>query len=107
MTIRLKCWPENWDAIIRGEKTAEVRSTEDRTFSIGDVLELQRWNPVRQENDGGILGIQVTHVCNFAGDASIVGVRLAEPAAGGKRGVFVSLVVLSFRLLGVVGGGQG
>lgn len=103
MTIRLKCWPESWDAIVRGEKTAEVRSTEDRTFSVGDVVELQRWNPVRGENDGGVLGILITHVDNYAGDASIVGVRLAEPVAGGRRGVFVSLVVLSFRLLGVVG----
>ena len=103
MTIRLKCWAESWDGIVRGEKTADVRSTEDRTFSVGDVVELQRWNPVRGENDGGVLGILITHVDNYAGDASIVGVRLAEPVAGGRRGVFVSLVVLSFRLLGVVG----
>ncbi len=101
MTIRLKCWPESWDAIARGEKTAEVRTTEDRTFSVGDVLELQRWNPVKGADDGGILGIQITHIDSLAGDANIVGVRLANPATN-RGGTFVNLVVLSFRVLGVV-----
>lgn len=103
MTIRLKCWSANWDAIVRGQKTAEIRSTEDRTFSVGDVLELQRWDSNVNGPSGGILGVEITHIDSLAGDANIVGVRLAGPDDV-KRGTFVNLVVLSFRFLGIDAG---
>ena len=38
----LKCHAENFDAIASGLKRFEVRHEEDRTFAVGDVLELIR-----------------------------------------------------------------
>lgn len=104
MTIRLKCWSTNWDAIARGEKTAEIRSTEDRTFSVGDVLELVRWDPVADAANGPILGVQVTHIDGVAGETNIIGVRLHRGSPQGAGGMLVNLAVLSFRLLGVDAG---
>jgi len=39
----LKCWPEYFDAIERGEKTFEVRR-DDRAFQKGDVLRLLKYD---------------------------------------------------------------
>jgi len=41
---RLKCWPQYFDAIERGEKPFDVRR-DDRGFQKGDVLVLQRFSP--------------------------------------------------------------
>ena len=40
----LKTWPEQWDAIDRGDKTFEARR-DDRGFSVGDALVLRRFCP--------------------------------------------------------------
>lgn len=45
MIHELKCWPEYFDAIARGEKAFEVRYDGDRGFSVGDELKLLRWQP--------------------------------------------------------------
>ena len=42
---RLKTWPNYFDAVVSGEKTFEVRR-DDRGFQKGDVLCLQRFDPV-------------------------------------------------------------
>lgn len=41
----LKCWPNSFRAIARGEKRADYRK-DDRGFEVGDVLVLQMWEPV-------------------------------------------------------------
>lgn len=40
----LKILPEYFQAIVDGTKTFELRSEEDRTFAVGDVLILREWN---------------------------------------------------------------
>lgn len=100
MTIRLKCWPLSWDAIAAGDKTCEIRTTNNRTFSVGDILELVRWDPdTRAEtllaDRPMIVAVQVTHIDNYAGSAEILG-------STGDQDFVVRLAVLSFRLLGVV-----
>lgn len=42
----LKCWPEFYSAIERGEKTFELRK-DDRGFRPGDVLWLREWRRLR------------------------------------------------------------
>lgn len=39
----LKCWPNYFDAVERGEKTFEVRK-DDRGFQKGDIVRLQKWS---------------------------------------------------------------
>ena len=103
MTIRLKCWAVNWDAIASGAKTSEIRSTQDRTFSVGDVLELVRWDPVADAPTDAVpavVGVRITWIDSVAGETNIIGVRLADH--GDRRGgQLVNLAVLSFQLLGV------
>lgn len=43
-THELKCWPNHFEAIARGEKTAELRK-DDRGFSVGDQIVLAEWDP--------------------------------------------------------------
>lgn len=104
MTIRLKSWPASWDAIIVGDKTAEIRSCEDRTFSVGDILELERWDPATGKpappgHMSGILAVRVTYVDMMAGDVNFIGVRLTKPD---KPGTLVRTMVLSFMVLGII-----
>jgi len=47
----LKCWPEFFDAIERGDKTFEVRR-DDRGFCVGDTLWLREWLRVARVVDG-------------------------------------------------------
>jgi hypothetical protein len=44
----LKTWPRFYAGIADGSKTAEVRSTRDRYFDVGDVLVLREWDPDTQ-----------------------------------------------------------
>lgn len=44
---KLKCWPQYFDAVERGEKPFEVRR-DDRGFQKGDILILQR---TREDNN--------------------------------------------------------
>lgn len=41
---KLKCWPEEFEAISRGLKTCEIRRN-DRDYQPGDVLRLQEFDP--------------------------------------------------------------
>lgn len=43
----LKCWPEYFGALLRGEKRCELRLN-DRDFQDGDLLHLRAWNPASQ-----------------------------------------------------------
>jgi len=49
----LKCWNNEFDAIVDGRKRFEWRK-DDRPgrFEVGDVLVLQRFNPSAPEDDG-------------------------------------------------------
>jgi Domain of unknown function (DUF3850) len=103
MKIRLKCWVENWDAIARGDKTDELRSIEDRTFSVGDVLQLERWDrrsDTAPEGGYGMILALVTHITTAAGPFGIVGIRLTTPDVPGGM---ARIVAMSIRPITVVG----
>ena len=44
----LKCWPDYFRAIVRGDKTFEVRR-DDRGFQKGDILHLVEYDPKKVE----------------------------------------------------------
>jgi hypothetical protein len=94
----LKCWVSSYDAIARGEKTAEVRSEIDRTFNVGDELVMHRgvpqdtagrWEPWPLPH-GDRLRLVVTHISRQAGPLDLFGL-LPSKANG-----LVRLAVLSF-----------
>ena len=46
MIHKLKCWPEDFDAIVTGAKRFEIRREDDRHFEVGDTLVLQEFDPL-------------------------------------------------------------
>lgn len=40
----IKCWPEPYAALERGDKRHEVRRN-DRNYKVGDVLVIREWQP--------------------------------------------------------------
>lgn len=40
----LKCWPEQFAALLDGSKTFEYRLN-DRAYMVGDVLDIGHWDP--------------------------------------------------------------
>lgn len=49
----LKCWPRFFSALADGSKTFEFRDASDRTFEVGDLLQLYEWDP--RCHAGGVL----------------------------------------------------
>lgn len=45
MHHRLKCWPEFFEAVLRGAKRFELRRNDDRVFSVGDLVTLREMHP--------------------------------------------------------------
>lgn len=64
----LKCWPNFFDVIEDGTKPFEVRSEEDRQFSVGDILQLREWDPGTESYTGRSCGRRIEYVLrNFPG----------------------------------------
>lgn len=59
-THDLKCWPEYFQAIKRGEKTFEIRK-DDRSFRVGDTLRLAEWDLTTGEYTGEEIALEVTY----------------------------------------------
>ena len=90
MIHRLKCWEENFDAIVAGKKTAEARVEEDRTFRVGDQLELRRTtHDGRPTQPECRILIDVTHVDRKVGPLELV--------ALGEHGGSFAIAVISFK----------
>jgi hypothetical protein len=93
---KLKCWAENFDAILDGRKRCEVRAEEDRKFAAGEILEL-----VRTDHSGAILKpmvilrVEITHVERHAGPLELRGALIDESGAeGGARGPHMAVLSL-------------
>jgi len=93
----LKCWPENFDAIVEGRKKAEIRDTADRDFRVGDLLELVRWDPQRRRPTGNSAIVRVCHVELKAGPLHVMGVQLIGD--GYDAGRITRMAVLSIDFL--------
>ncbi len=57
----LKVWPDSFVAIVRDEKTCEVR-LDDRQYAVGDILRLREYDPKTQTYSGRETARRVTHV---------------------------------------------
>lgn len=78
----LKCWPDYFDAIQRGEKPFDVRR-DDRGFQKGDTLLLQKFDPKRQR----YVTSPFDHICELRRKVTYV-------LTGGQFGIEPGYVVL-------------
>jgi hypothetical protein len=62
VTHRLKCWPEFFEPIKAGNKTHDLRRSDDREFHIGDRLLLEEYDPEKHSYTGRALVVQVTYI---------------------------------------------
>lgn len=61
-THQLKTWPDQFRALRLGTKTFEVRKEDDRTFAVGDVLDLREWVPEEERYTGEALQRRVMRI---------------------------------------------
>jgi uncharacterized protein YqfB (UPF0267 family) len=62
MIHNLKTWPEYFEQVVIGTKTFEIRKNDDRTFSVGDILKLEEFDPVKQMYTSRISFVIVTYI---------------------------------------------
>ncbi len=80
MTHELKCWPDPFSAVWRGDKTAELRR-DDRGFQVGDVLLIREYDTTAGGYTGRALRVCVSHITrcsNFAGPSDFVVLSLGR-----------------------------
>jgi len=78
-THRLKCWAEHFDAIVSGEKRADVRAEEDRKFKAGDLLDITRTDREGKPTEPRVrIVVEVLHVERSAGPLNLIGVKLGD-----------------------------
>jgi hypothetical protein len=92
MKHELKTWPEFFDAVLRGEKTYEVRY-DDRGFQVGDELVLERFQP-----DGAGGGDYVGFDGRKTGlsDCARIVVRITYKTPGGRFGLSPNWCIMGF-----------
>ncbi|OGM29504.1 hypothetical protein A2630_00730 [Candidatus Woesebacteria bacterium RIFCSPHIGHO2_01_FULL_44_10] len=59
--IEKKVWPKYFEAILRGDKTFEIRLA-DFGCNKGDVLVLREWDPERKDYTGRTIDKKVTYI---------------------------------------------
>lgn len=62
VTHELKCWPELFGAIARGEKRHDLRRATDRDFRVGDRLLLREFDPDLEAYTGRLQRVAVTYI---------------------------------------------
>lgn len=62
----LKCWPQFFDAISAGKKTHDLRRADDRDFRVGDVVQLNEFDPTSQQYTGRRLRVRITYITSAA-----------------------------------------
>jgi Domain of unknown function (DUF3850) len=61
MTHALKTWPEYFQAVLKGDKTFEVRLF-DRPFKVGETLLLQEWDNFNKCYTGDEVEREITYI---------------------------------------------
>jgi len=61
---KVKCWPEHFQSVRRGEKKSELRFN-DRNYKVGDGVILEEWCQFTKEYTGEKEFVIITHVLNW------------------------------------------
>jgi Domain of unknown function (DUF3850) len=67
----LKVWPEFYEPLSRGDKTAELRYN-DRNYQVGDILVLREWEPKTECYSGRVCKRRVSHVVHGMGMVGVI-----------------------------------
>lgn len=62
VTHELKTWPEYYEAVLRGDKTFEVRVDDRGGYDVGDVLVLHEWDRHGRGYTGRVCDVVVRYV---------------------------------------------
>lgn len=60
-THELKTWPAEYDAVMAGKKTFDVRA-KDRDFKVGDYLTLKKYDPEKKEYTGDVCAREIKYI---------------------------------------------
>lgn len=85
----LKSWTLFFSDIISGERTSDIRATNDRRFMKGDLMELQEWNPITGKYTGRFAMVEITYVQT----------NKSNPCAISREALRDDYTVLSIKLL--------
>jgi len=62
----LKSWPHLFEPLFRGEKTHDLRRSDDRDFAVGDTLLLREFDPALQAYTGRECSVEITYITSEA-----------------------------------------
>lgn len=85
----LKSWTLFFSDILTGERTSDIRATDDRRFMKGDLMELQEWNPITGKYTGRYAVVEITYVQT----------NKSNPCAISREALRDDYTVLSIKLL--------
>jgi hypothetical protein len=81
----LKLWPRFFEQVHNGTRPFDLRRTDDRAFSVGDIVRFQEWDPTTQRYTGrelrrSIIAIHAPHEragedFPLRGDFCVLGLR--------------------------------
>ncbi len=86
-THQLKTWPEYFAAVYAGDKTFEVRK-DDRSFAVGDCLQLIEWDPTVRDRLTGMPSGETGRVLRAV---------ITYKMPGGRFGLRRDMCVLGFK----------
>jgi hypothetical protein len=84
---RLKCWPQFFEPIKRGEKTHDLRRADDRDFEVGDRMLLEEFDPRTKSYSGRRLVVEITFITSAS-----------QPCALSDKALASNYCILSIKL---------
>ena len=63
MVHNLKTWSEYFTAVVKNQKTFEIRLN-DRDYKVGDILNLQEYDPETEQYTRRDVAVKVTYILN-------------------------------------------
>lgn len=85
----LKSWSMFYSDIMTGDRTSDIRCTDDRRFAVGDLMILKEFDPVKQVYTGRQCQVKITYVQQ----------NKSNPCAISHHALADDYAVLSIRLL--------
>lgn len=68
MVHDLEMRSQYFEAVQCGDKTFELRKNTDRSFCVGDLLELREWKPQSLEYTGRVCVVRISYILEGKGD---------------------------------------